>query len=51
MLLVDYVVAHDAVHLEHRNQMRTYWAEFGHSVENVERFRAELRRRGSDMLW
>jgi predicted metal-dependent hydrolase len=51
MVLVDYVVAHEAVHLRHRNHTRTYWAELERLVGNADGFRAELRRRGPDMLW
>jgi predicted metal-dependent hydrolase len=51
MLLVDYVVAHEAVHLKHRNHTRAYWMELGRLVPDMDRCRAELRERGGEYLW
>lgn len=51
MVLVDYVLAHEAVHLEHRNHTRAYWAELGRLVADVSGCRAELRRRGGEYVW
>jgi predicted metal-dependent hydrolase len=51
MVLVDYVAAHEAVHLVHKDHTRAYWAELARLVPDVERCRAELRRRGAGYLW
>ena len=51
MVLVDYVAAHEAAHLVHRNHTRAYWAELARLVSDVEGCRAELRRRGGAYVW
>jgi predicted metal-dependent hydrolase len=51
MLLVDYVLAHEAVHLKHTNHTRAYWTELGRLVPDVDARRAELRRRGGEYTW
>jgi predicted metal-dependent hydrolase len=51
MVLVDYVLAHEAVHLRHRNHTRAYWTELGRIVPDVDARRAELRRRGGEYVW
>jgi hypothetical protein len=51
MLLVDYVLAHEAVHLKHTNHTRAYWTELGRLVPDVDSRRAELRRRGGEYTW
>lgn len=51
MVLVDYVAAHEAAHLKHRNHTRAYWAELGRLVPDVDGCRGELRRRGGEYLW
>jgi len=51
MVLVDYVAAHEAVHLVHRNHTRAYWAELSRLVSDLDGCRAELRRRGGDYVW
>lgn len=51
MLLVDYVAAHEAVHLIHKDHTRAYWAELARLVLDVDRRRAELRRRGGGYVW
>ncbi len=51
MVLVDYVAAHEAVHLVHKNHTRAYWAELARLVSDVEGCRAELRRRGGAYVW
>ena len=51
MVLVDYVAAHEAVHLVHKDHTRAYWAELARLVPDVDRCRAELRRRGGWYLW
>ena len=51
MLLVDYVAAHEAVHLIHRDHTRAYWAELARMVPDVDGCRRELRRRGGAYVW
>jgi predicted metal-dependent hydrolase len=51
MVLVDYVAAHEAVHLVHKHHTRAYWSELARLVPDVDRCRAELRQRGGRYLW
>lgn len=51
MRLVDYVVAHEAVHLVHPNHTAAFWSALGRLVPEVDVRRAELRARGAVMLW
>jgi len=51
MHLVDYVVAHEAVHLVHRNHTAAFWSTLARLVPEVDARRAELRTRGAGMLW
>jgi hypothetical protein len=46
MRLVDYVVAHEVVHLVHRNHTAAYWGALAKLVPEVDARRAELRERG-----
>lgn len=51
MRLVDYVVAHEAVHLVHRNHTAAYWSALAKLIPEVDARRAELRLRGSALVW
>lgn len=51
MVLVDYVAAHEAVHLIHKDHTRAYWAELARLVPDADARRAELRRRGGVYVW
>ncbi len=51
MKLVDYVVAHEAVHLVHRNHTAAFWRMLGRLVPDLDDRRAELVRRGSGLVW
>lgn len=51
MVLVDFVLAHEAAHLRFRNHRRAYWTEPGRLVPDVDARRAELRRRGGGYMW
>jgi predicted metal-dependent hydrolase len=51
MVLVDYVLAHEAVHLIHKNHTRAYWTALGRLVPDVSERRAELRRVGGAYVW
>lgn len=51
MVLVDYVLAHEATHLKHRNHTRAYWTELARLIPDVDARRADLRRRGGEYVW
>lgn len=51
MALVDYVVAHEAVHLLHTNHTLAYWHELRRVLPDADEQRRELRRRGAGYLW
>ena len=51
MRLVDYVVAHEAVHLVHPNHTRAFWTVLGRLVPDLVDRRAELVQRGPGMVW
>ena len=51
MRLVDYVVAHEAVHLVHRNHTAAFWGTLAKLVPEVDARRAELRERGGALIW
>ena len=49
--LVDYVVAHELVHLRHSDHTRDFWAELGSAMPDYEVRREELRRTGPLLIW
>ena len=51
MRLVDYVVAHELVHLRHRGHGRDYWQALGSVMPDYERRREDLRQRGGGLAW
>jgi hypothetical protein len=51
MKLVDYVAAHEAVHLVHRNHTTEFWTALGRLVPDLDDRRAELVRRGPGLVW
>lgn len=51
MVLVDYVAAHEAVHLIHKNHTKAYWAELAKLLPDAEGRRTELARRGAAWVW
>ncbi len=51
MKLVDYVVAHEAVHLVHRNHTAAFWTALGRLVPDLDQRRAELVERGPALVW
>jgi predicted metal-dependent hydrolase len=51
MCLVDYIVAHELVHLIHRNHTKDFWAVLGRVFPDADRCRTELRVRGWEVGW
>jgi predicted metal-dependent hydrolase len=49
--LVDYVVAHELVHLMHRNHGQAFWAALGRVMPAYEERRRALRRAGPQYFW
>ena len=51
MRLVDYVVVHELVHLQHRGHGREYWQALGRVMPDYERRREDLRHYGVTLAW
>jgi predicted metal-dependent hydrolase len=51
MRLVDYVVAHEIVHLSHREHTRDFWSVLGKVMPDYEHRRAALRLLGNALNW
>ena len=51
MRIVDYVVVHELVHLQHRGHGRDYWQAIGRVMSDYERRRQELRQQGARFVW
>ena len=51
MKLVDYVVAHELVHLVHEDHGREFWGRLGQVMPDYEERRAGLRRIGGQVKW
>lgn len=51
MRLVDYVVAHELIHLEHRDHNRAFWAALGRLMPDYEARREALRVLGPRLEW
>lgn len=49
--LVDYVVAHELLHLTHRNHTRGFWEGLGRVMHDYDRRRAALRALGPSLEW
>ena len=49
--LVDYVVAHELVHLVHRHHTPQFWAALGRVVPDYETLRSRLRVVGPALVW
>jgi hypothetical protein len=51
MRLVDYVVAHELVHLEHPDHTADFWAALGRAMPDYEARRGGLRKIGRMLTW
>lgn len=51
MPLVDYVVAHELVHLRHADHTREFWATLGRAMPDYEARREALRAMGGRLEW
>lgn len=51
MRLVDYVVAHELVHLVEKNHTTTFWSVLGKAMPDYDRRREELARLGPSLVW
>ena len=51
MRLVDYVVAHEVVHLVHDDHGREFWAALGRLLPDYEARREQLRTEGPRLVW
>jgi len=51
MRLIDYVVAHEVVHLEHADHTKAFWARLGVIMPDYERRKEDLRRLGGRLAW
>lgn len=49
--LVDYVVAHELVHLRYPDHTRAFWAALGEYMSDYEERREALRRLGHSIVW
>ena len=49
--LIDYVVAHELIHLAHPDHTRDFWATLGRAMPDYEARREALRRLGREVVW
>ncbi|MBN2575784.1 MAG: M48 family metallopeptidase [Deltaproteobacteria bacterium] len=49
--LVDYVVAHELVHLSHEDHSRAFWAALGRVMPDHEERKRRLRAMGPRLVW
>lgn len=49
--LIDYVLAHELVHLEHRRHDADFWARLGEVIHDADARRTALRRAGVSVCW
>jgi predicted metal-dependent hydrolase len=51
MRLIEYVIAHELVHLRHQEHSKAFWAVLGRALPDYERRKEELRRMGARLEW
>jgi predicted metal-dependent hydrolase len=51
MRLVDYVIVHELVHMQHRKHGPAYLQAVGRVMPDYERRRQDLRQRGVSLVW
>ena len=49
--LLDYVVAHELVHVAHPDHTREFWRTLGRAMPDYEARRESLRRLGRQLVW
>jgi predicted metal-dependent hydrolase len=49
--LIEYVVAHELVHMRYEHHTAAFWAALGRAMPDYEARRADLRRVGASLLW
>jgi predicted metal-dependent hydrolase len=49
--LVDYVLAHELVHLIHEDHSRAFWATLGRIMPDYEERKKRLREMGPRLVW
>ncbi len=49
--LVEYVVAHELVHLVHHDHTRAFWTRLGRAMPDYDERRADLRKIGREIVW
>jgi hypothetical protein len=48
---IEYVVAHEVVHVRHPNHTPAFWAALGRVMPDYERRRARLKALGASLVW
>lgn len=49
--IVEYIVAHEVVHLKHQNHDRKFWTALGRVMPDYDERRARLRELGPSLVW
>lgn len=49
--LIEYVLAHELVHLIHEHHTAAFWSALGKVMPDYERRRSELKRVGPGLIW
>ena len=49
--LIDYVIAHELIHIPHPNHSPTFWSNLGRVMPDYEQRRDMLRKIGAGLVW
>jgi predicted metal-dependent hydrolase len=49
--LIDYVIAHELIHINHPNHSPTFWSNLGRVMPDYEQRREMLRKIGAGLVW